>query len=166
MSDGNVPVEASDRQSVLAQASEMERRSPRSLHNQRGAGPVGAGAQPCSPQPPLTGLRGAGLRNPRHRLQGPGLYLLLSPSSHCPRLASHSPRPRARLCMGVTQWPCRSEFWAEQSGQFPLPATFLSQGPSLSQLGFLRNWEASTCPDPARNLSWLVVHSGGPQEAN
>ena len=77
MSDGNVPVEASDRQSVLAQASpETERRSPRSLHNKEGAGPVRAGSPAVfTPQPPLTGLRGAGLRNPRHRLQGPGLYL-------------------------------------------------------------------------------------------
>lgn len=68
-------------------------------------------------KPPLAGIWGAGLRNPRHR---PFSFLPLS------GLASRSSRPRARLCVQVTEWsrqPQRCQ--VEQNGHSPPEETFL-----------------------------------------
>ena len=135
MSDGNVPVEASDRQSVLAQASpETERRSPRSLHNKEGAGPVRAGSPAVfTPKPPLTGLRGAGLRNPRHRLQGPGLYL--PAFSFLPLSPPGFPQPQAKS-LEVTQWPCRPEVLGRAEWPAPLLRHSFPRDPPCHSLVF------------------------------
>lgn len=142
----------------------MERRSPRSLHNKEGAGPVRAGS-PAVFTPAASSHWAERSRPPESQAQAPGPWALSPPAFSFLPLSppgSHSPRPRAWLCMGVTQWPCRSEVLGRAERQFPF-CDIPFPGPSLSQLGFLlRNWRPPLCPDPARNLSWLVVHSWRP----